>query len=366
MFAYLNPQDSLTPDHWALRSSLQGRNHSPTSPAFHRGSPQNPTGLSHPDHTLRMVRSARSHEVGSSPSAPAASARALAHNRGRMAASAGRDWWAGRREERYPPEGKRGVHAERTLQTCCRGPETSSEQPENLLQGGVKDDVQPGPRPGSTADPHPGDRRPALRALAPHPHGGPASRLPGGGTPAPPFPSPHAPEAPVVPVPFGKGGALRSGPCCSYHVFSFELRVLGERGHGVSGREHGTRANAGQGSGESGARQAESPGARRALWRRRPAPPRPLAPLPSRPASPSAPRGQPSPQPLDPGPQLFLSLLAATWTCCYSTSLCLELTGEQRPSSCLLHLFIRSFIHSPQLPTPSVLQAVVPGVRLLR
>lgn len=201
-------------------SSLQGRNHSPTSPAFHRGSPQIPRACPTLDHTPRMVHSKPGpHEVGSSPSAPAASARALAHNRGTMGCFSRPGLMGGQgREERCPHRGDAGT--ETRLQTKLPGPRDLRQAPGNLLQGGVKDEVRPG-RARIHGRPPPGDRRPVLWAPGPAPPG-PASRIPVRHVRARvPVPRTHLKRLKRSLSPSKRRRKLRSEPCCSYQVFSF-------------------------------------------------------------------------------------------------------------------------------------------------
>lgn len=119
-------------------------------------------------------------------------------------------------------------------------------------------------------------------------------------------------------------------PCLQF----LELRVLGERGHGVSGWEHGPgRAPIGK-RGEQRTTGGETRCAA-SFMAQAPGPATPLAP--PRPAPPSAPRGNQA-HSRGSGTSALLSLLTGSrLDCCYSASLCLELIGEQRPSSCLLH-----------------------------
>ena len=188
-----NPQDFLFyPCSRVSGSSLQGRNHSPTSPAFHHDSPQIPRAC--PTLTTPCGWSILSQDRMKW----GAALPRLLRQRGPLlttaeewAASAGRDWWAGRGGKRdVPLEGKRGAGGMgNSSRRSCRGPETSSEHPETCFKEAsrTKCGLGPGPDPRPTPTPLTGDRRPALRALALHrtaPRA--ASRC---GTSAPPFPS---------------------------------------------------------------------------------------------------------------------------------------------------------------------------------
>lgn len=222
-----NPQDFLFyPCSRVSGSSLQGRNHSPTSPAFHHDSPQIPRAC--PTLTTPCGWSILSQDRMKW----GAALPRLLRQRGPLlttaegwAASAGRDCWAGRGGKRDVPWKGSGGGGE-LFQTKLPGPRDLQRAPGNLLQGGVKDEVRPGPRPGSTADPPLSRRlnrgpppRPPGPGAAPH---GPASRLPVQHLRAPvPVPRTHLKRLKRSLSPSKRRRKLRSEPCCSYHVFSF-------------------------------------------------------------------------------------------------------------------------------------------------
>ena len=128
-------------------------------------------------------------------------------------------------------------------------------------------------------------------------------------------------------------------PCLQF----LELRVLGERGHGVSGWEQGPRREPRRKRGERRTTGGE-PRSAASFMAQAPGPAPPLAP--PRPVPPSAPRGQPSPQPRI---RDLSSSLLANWQPLGLLLLCQPLPGidwgteaELLPAS-LVHSFIHSF-----------------------
>lgn len=138
------------------------------------------------------------------------------------AASAGRDWWAGRGGKRdIPLEGKRGVHAERdSSRRSCRGPETSSEQPETCFKEASRTTCSLGPGPDPRPTPTPGT---AVPPSGPWPcTARPREPPPGAARPRPRSRlRTHLKRLKRSLSPSKRRRKLRSGPCCSYHVFSF-------------------------------------------------------------------------------------------------------------------------------------------------